>query len=349
MISHKEYKIDAIKYHSAVNLIKYVSIDTYNRIGFVHQNKDYGKLRIGEVTLTENLVYELHKFADENTLHLVKIYESVNEDTNGSDLLLDFPIGNYYIRIPIQAKKVTPDADSKDGSYISFHHGNSKGIQGDLLTKYAEKLGSYLPLYLLYNFTSNCKTIKGLNEKEEYYGCSVLNLNNVGSLEKTVKFSHLHPSMAIPFYKLFQNFNRDDEGDVQKKPEGPSPVTEPIVTDNDVIRKCYKLFGIDATDDFIQKLNLKKKEDVFADIDNWIKPFMNTMKNSGNNNQTQFNPRYRIVVLTEPIVPTSDEGVNAINDGDAAEMENNTSIEELQNEPEIEEKELYEIYCLNSL
>lgn len=59
----------------------------------------------------------------------------------------------------------------------------------------------------------------------------------------------MHPNIAIPFYQLFQNFNQNNKGGVQENPDDPSPVTEPTVTNDDLIREFYKLFGIEVTDD----------------------------------------------------------------------------------------------------
>ncbi|WP_158963458.1 DUF6615 family protein [Myroides fluvii] len=303
MISNINYKKDAEKNDSSASLIKYVSVDVYNRIGFVHNKKDSNFSRMGEVTLTENLIYELHKFEDETKLKFFKIFESEDEKTNGADLILDFPIGDQYISIPIQAKKLTVYKNNKeDGSYKCFVHNNKNGLQSELLKEYSKNLGSNLPLYLLYNYTSNSPNLKKSNDAEELFGCSVMNINTFTNNQKTVKFSDLHTETAIPFYKLFDFFDR-----IRKKgnsgPDGPDgsdgPKT-PMVENFEILKEFYKLFGISLEKKDLEEIKLNDIAQIFT------KENKSYIINNGSKDETIFNPRYRIVLLSEPQSPKKD-------------------------------------------
>jgi len=286
---------------SAEYLIKYVSTDIYNRIGFIKNHLTKGLIRIHEVTLTQNLVFEIHKFESETGLRLVDLYEATNEKMKGADLLLGMQVGSGYLKIPMQAKILKPFAKNKDGVYSVFHHKNSFGKQSDLLKKFATECGSYLPLYLLYNYTHGSSNVAP-GEHEHYYGCSCLYAEVVpvpGSGRKTVRFSDLHPSPAIPWYHMFRK--RGGSGGNSNGGAGrtPSP-TGPETTDpNDEIREFYKQFGKNANDEFINQLKFYTYEELTAEEDGWerVSP-SEAVENIQTSTQT---PKYKLVFLPHPM------------------------------------------------
>lgn len=353
MVHNYRYKVQAIRRRSARDLIKYVSIDVYNRIGFVHRNStSKTMIRIGEETLTENLVYELHKFTLEQGMTLVRLFESIGEDTNGADMLLDVPVGDEYIRIPVQAKKLSPHKRGDNGSYLSFRHSNSNGLQSDLLKQYAEDLGSYLPVYLLYNFTSGNTANIARGEKEYYYGISYFNLNSsiVTTLPNTVRFSHLHSSHANPFYKLFDRLgggsNNGGTGGGGNPPGSPN---DP----NDVIREVYERFGVkksEITDEFIQNIRRYTPDEIFADTDNWTNAFSVGRRPAEKDEiitseRPGFRPRYRMVLLSDPLTPEQEAQMQGTVVGDAKVLDDEENDPFVEHEPEVEEFEKYQVYC----
>lgn len=307
MINHSYFRAKASLSRSAVDLIKYVSIDIYNRIGFVHKYSSDNRLnKLGEETLTENMVYELLKFEIEfKKFKLLHLFESKREDVNGADLLLEIPVGEGYIKVPFQAKKISPYADRKNGRYKSFHHSNSNGVQSTLLKEFAERVGSFLPIYLLYNFTSDSPNTEP-GEPECFYGCSYMNINLLPSAHErgTVKFSNLHPKLAFPFYKLFERPSAgggsdDDNGG------GTSP-RDPNERGDSELRRIFELFGvIEPADELLAKVHIYNKDEIFGDTENWQEVYGNEtrdQKKSKKYNDLEFRPRYRLVLLNEPSV-----------------------------------------------
>lgn len=353
MIHNYSYKIQALKKRSAAHLIKYVSIDVYNRIGFVHKHKSSrAMIRIGEETLTENLVYELHKFTLDYGLPLVRLFESVGEDTNGADILLDIPVGNNYIRVPVQAKKITPHANRTDGSYKSFRHANSNGLQSDLLKDYADKIGSYLPIYFLYNFTLGNRTNIQGGEKEYYYGISYFNLNSKTKkpLPNTVRFSHLHSVPAKPLYKLFEKSGGGSGNGGSGRSGGNPPPETPSNPEDDGIRELYKRFGMDITDDFLHQVRRYTQDEIFTDTDNWTDIFFGEEPLKGESaksakNSIEFKPRYRLVLLSDPMVEEHVLQMTLTDGGGAKIWEDDEVDPFIEHSPSVEEYTDYKVYC----
>lgn len=307
MLNHLQYKENANSSRSASELIKYVSHEIYNRIGFVHTYSNKKTfMRIYEVTLTQNLVYELHKFEKETGLTLFKMFESESEETNGSDLLLCLPVtaGNY-IQVPVQAKLLKTFKAPDNGSYASFHHKNTNGLQINLLKKYAEELGSYLPLYLFYNYTKGSINIDA-GESEELYGCSYMNVNDsripVAILNKsTIRFSDLHASYAFPFYRLFgysngggngQNSDVDpDDPDYTPKPYGPF----------EVLKELYARFGMKIDEEKASRIKLVPESEILEDRD-WNAAFSGDVGKKDSKSSDSFRPKYKVVLLANPDV-----------------------------------------------
>lgn len=350
MVNNYRYKVQARRKLSARDLIKYVSIDIYNRIGFVHKNgTSKTMIRAGEETLTENMVYELHKFTIETGICLVRLFESIGEDTNGADMLLDIPIANFYIRVPVQAKKISTYKNGTDGSYQSFYHKNTKGLQSKLLKDYAnDVVKSFLPVYFLYNFTSKNKKNIDTGEKEHYYGISYFSLNSKfrNPLGKTVRFSDLHSEPANPLYKLFEKLGGGN-GNGGGSGGGGKPPVKPLNPDNDSIREFYKRFGMDLADDDILKIRRYTQEEIFADTDNWTDLFSTEKKTKGKRKaeSLEFKPRYRMVLLSDPTISGQDAEMVLTVGGSSKRLDDVETDPFIEHSFNAEQFSNYEIHC----
>lgn len=285
---------------SAEDLIKFVSTDVYNRIGFVKKNSPTNFLRVYEVTLTQNIVYEILKFQEETGTRLVDLYESKQEPVNGADLLLGMQVGTGYLKIPIQAKILKPYKAAKDGSYPAFHHSNkTSGSQRQLLIDFAVSCGSKLPLYMLYNYTVQSPHINP-TEQEHLYGCSCFSahtLPGVTATAKTVKFSHLHPAPGIPWYHMFTPASSGAGGGGQGGggPQGDGPENDP----NNDVREFYARFGIDTDEAFIAGLEFYTHEELTAETDEWERISLQDFDAKSENSQVS-RPYYKMVFLPQP-------------------------------------------------
>ncbi|KXX67412.1 DUF6615 family protein [Flammeovirga sp. SJP92] len=303
------YYQEAIKNSSAISLIKYISIETYNRISLIKYShkvyldkgeidKELEYIGIKEETLTQNIVYELCKFQLENDLQLFKLFESKNEKTNGSDILLTIKFQNGTIKFPFQAKLLTTYTNKKDGSYHHLQHDNSQGIQIDLLEKFAKDIGSGIGFYLFYNYTSGSNSISN-GEKEEYYGCSFTNTalvrSSKGNAEnKRVKFSELHPP-SKPFYHFFGITPSLNETSINNPDGNPN---------FDDVDKFFKENGIDNYKNFDPPLRFYTEEEMNEENIKYWQDLNSNSKNYITNNikkQNEFNPRYKIDVVSNPI------------------------------------------------
>ncbi len=302
---NSQYYKDAKDLRSAQDLIKYVSIETYNRIGFVKEYSDENSfMKIYEVTLTQNMVYEIIKFSKENKLNLVSLYESIDEKTNGSDILICIEFNSGYLKFPFQAKILSSYAKRMDGSYKSFWHENDNGLQIDLLKEYAISLGSYLGFYLPYNFT---KGNINLTEKESYYGCSYISTDAVEKkyeYNDNVTFNGLNSTGYLkPLYRFFEN--KDGSGG------GPNFSGTGGGGGNDEVEKFFVSCGKTLTDTELSNLHFHTQDEIFSDDSNW----RNLLEDQGtpskiieqSSNEKVFNPRYKLVLMSKPISRTEDD------------------------------------------
>ena len=179
-----------------------ISKETWERIEFARNRQG---LKIYETTITQNILFDLNKSF---TSAEIKIFEAIDERTNGNDIELFIKTNVGYLFFPIQAKIIY--ANSK---YEALEHGNKIN---DLIG-YATKKNGY-PLYLLYNydrtFTYN-KIICGQTANNKVFGCSIISadylLNNYafnridrnGNSKWTIpSFFDLHPVNANPLFVL---------------------------------------------------------------------------------------------------------------------------------------------------
>lgn len=121
--------------------------------------------KISETTLTENLLYMINQYRITSKDNSVKIYESIDEKTNGNDLEIYLEIAiNRYILLAVQAKKLYV----KEQKYKAINHKIKTDFQIDLLVNYANRKQG-LPLYLLYNYAPDCT-----HTNKEYFGCTLI-------------------------------------------------------------------------------------------------------------------------------------------------------------------------------
>jgi len=196
------------------------ALDTWYRIQF---SRTRPRLKIHETTITQNLVYELTILKASYSGLKFRLFESVEEKTQGDDLELKIRMSQgQYITFAIQPKILyhasLPNGRNnlKKGNYPKLNHtveDRSAGLihnQVDLLLAYAKSKG-YIPLYLLYNYIESGPSIPhfcGIPFNSMQFGCSVVaaeylksNFRNpsTGNLKSNVKFSDLHPSVALPW------------------------------------------------------------------------------------------------------------------------------------------------------
>lgn len=332
-----EYRKRARFLKSSEELIKFVSTDIYNRIGFVKKYFTKSFLRVYEVTVTQNLVYEILKFEIETGQKLVDFYEAKNENENGADLLLGLQVGTGYLKIPMQAKILNPHVKERNGTYNAFHHKNKKGMQINLLIDYAQRCGSRLPLYLLYNYTFGSPDIAA-GETEHLYGCSYLCAEKIPApilAKNTINFSDFHPSPGKPWYHLFRKRKGGNDGN--------DPADGPELNDpNSDIKEFYNRFGMDVTDEFISTLTFYTHEDLTAETDQWEHVTIDNFNDKVKSPRIK-KPFYKMVMQPLPMRPDGREGTPQYIDDSPGELRvDEDLLEQWINEVQTEEVEIEE-------
>lgn len=142
-------------------LYKNISSSIWDRIPFSHKMG----FKYSEVTITENLLFDMYYFNINNPSLSVNIFEAKNEKANGNDLELCFELEpNKYVILVIQAKKLYFTTQK----YSSISHKVKDKYQIDLLENYAKQKKA-IPLYMLYNYSPDLK-----NKNKQYYGCTLV-------------------------------------------------------------------------------------------------------------------------------------------------------------------------------
>lgn len=183
-------------------LYKRISSSVWDRIHFSY-NMGF---KYSEVTITENLLFDMCKFNIDNPLIAINIFEAKNEKTNGNDLELCLEIEpDKYMIFVIQAKKLY----YKEQKYRSLSHKVNDKYQIDLLENYAKQIKA-IPLYMLYNYAPDCK-----KKDKKDYGCSLIFSNFIkknyylkiaSSRWKIPTFNELHQeNNTFPLYLLAMN------------------------------------------------------------------------------------------------------------------------------------------------
>lgn len=302
----KEYWEQAGTKKSSVALAKYLSLDVWLRLKMVRHFSSEMEIGVREVTLTENLVFEIAKFQELTNTKLFKLEEAKNEAKNGADLLLNIQFGKKgYLSFPIQAKKLDTDEDLKDGYYYYYNHKNKNGYQKNLLIKYANELGSNLPLFLFYNYTSGNKQFTDSFHTEPLYGCSVAEAKKVTVLTfngNAPKFSEIHPKYGFPFHELFELFDDGNDGGNQTLTPLPN---SPFKDDAEKVIEFYKKLGREIDLTTVEKLKFQTEEELSEG--NWTPIKLdNLSKCSARKNGTL----YRITLISTPISDSNEESLS---------------------------------------
>ena len=204
-----------------VSFIKFFSVSTWQRIGFVRSQDN---LKMHETTITQNLLFQFRILASLYP-QTIKMFEAKNEKVNGNDIEIYIWTGRNYVAFPCQAKvsyKNSKRQWNQPERYKAIDHlvGKKKGAgkqQIDSLIAYAKSKRG-LPIYLFYNFCLHRPTINGIikatSNDIELYGCSFANAEQIKDTYVTgiqwdciPSFADIHPSMAAPFYQLFELIN----------------------------------------------------------------------------------------------------------------------------------------------
>lgn len=179
-------------------------LETWKRIEFTRK---VSFNNISEVTLTENLVFNLYNISQKSSS--ISIYEAQDEKANGNDLLISIKVNGKYSCFPTQAKIIYPN-----DKFSKISHKVGSTYQIDNLIKFSNHING-IPLYLLYSFKSSCSKYKN-------YGASLVNAEYVkakfypSSGRKNWKiptFDDLIPNHAIPISQIdsirsLQNLSR---------------------------------------------------------------------------------------------------------------------------------------------
>lgn len=282
-IKNKDYLKNISKSNNPnVKWFKYFGIEIWNRLGFAHHNSS--KIKYNEVTITQELVYNLFKFIECKNMqkYMVRIFESKNEKTNGADLVFSMVFKDGIIDIPVQAKVLTTFKKKKEkGIYNHLFH--KEGSQLKNLIEYGENKALGGSLYLLYNYVIE-NNASGLN------GITFCKTKDVGTLNsKFYSFLHDDNKFAIPIYKLFSDPNNPNGPDDTDNPNGP----DKLDSYSDV-KAFFKKLNLEVNDEEISKVIITK--DRFLHDDTWVSLFDLSQEI---NTQNSFSPRYRFVFATQ--------------------------------------------------
>jgi hypothetical protein len=189
----------------------------WNRVAFSRQMN----IRISEISITEELLYRFHQ-AYLNLKIPVRLFESVDEHKNGSDVEILIKTKQGYLLLACQAK-----ITYKTGKYKSFHH-KVKGVpQIDLLRNYAKKKGG-IAQYLFYNFIPDWRS-PHKSSTDEAYGITTApaellihwmkHFDDKNKRLKVFGFKELHSALAFPFHFLICSLLKDDKPEINWFPD----------------------------------------------------------------------------------------------------------------------------------
>jgi hypothetical protein len=304
MEKNRKYLNNAIAKKSTIELVKYLSIEIWNRLGFIYNQNKFllQKAKYNEVTITQSLIYEILRINNDENLNLIKIYESTDEKNNGADILIAKEFSKGYLEFPFQAKLLTTYKSGNNGAYKYFKHSNSNGQnqQIDLLLESAKSIfKSHLAFYLFYNFLDKSPKLKLTEKKDSYYGLSYSSADDIKTNLKieNFKFTKLHPSYSKAFYNFF--IKSDDNGGNNLNPT-PRTDDDNLSSYSDVIT-FFKRHGMDINEKFIvQNLNFKTAEEINSSVEFWSNvenQLSNSQKKVTSENKDYFKPKYRIVLV----------------------------------------------------
>lgn len=182
--------------------MKHIASRFWFRIEFARQSES--KMRVSETTLTEDLIFNFHLMSQGKNLP-VRLFQSVNEKTNGSDIEILMQIGESVYKFPCQAKIIYPTR-----RYGALRHQVAGVFQIDLLLRYAQQVGGY-PLYIFYNYDQYLiPQLLEITDGSPYpWGCSFGSAQAIRSQFFDTRtpaplFRDLHPGICWPFHMLFE-------------------------------------------------------------------------------------------------------------------------------------------------
>jgi hypothetical protein len=183
----------------------------WERIAFARKMN----LRISETSVTEELLYHFYQYFETFRVP-VRLFESVEERRNGSDLEVLIKSERGFILLACQAK-----ITYKSGNYKSFHHEVGGARQIDLLQAYAKRHGG-IAQYLFYNFIPDwmmareITTIKNISDQGITHLAAdeirewMKGYEEVGRKPPVPGFHTFHPMAALPFHQLICALLRGD-------------------------------------------------------------------------------------------------------------------------------------------
>jgi hypothetical protein len=259
----------------------------WNRIAFSREMN----IRISETSITEELIYQFYRAFWETTIP-VRIFESVEEHKNGSDLEILVKTNRGFILLACQAK-----ITYKTGNYQSFWH-EVRGVpQIDLLRDYAKRKGG-IAQYLLYNYIPEWKMSPECLALEEIenYGLTHVSADEIysrrvtdersGKKIKIPTFNMLHPELAIPLHMLICALLEDSEPFDDFFPKTSlaelTYYSESAIMDSDDWREMTRLGQIG----FVEQEYSEQRADTSGE----------TTKAMSQNLKPAFNPKFRIAI-----------------------------------------------------
>jgi hypothetical protein len=249
--------------------------------------------RISEVTITENLLFDFW-YASRKERLPVKLYEAKAERLNGNDLEMFIETSKGFLRLCCQAKMM-----SKRDNYPSVFH-EVRGIpQIELLLNYASKVGG-IPVYLLYNYTDDYRTINNLELATgidaEHYGiscCSAQLLDFIvkiyamfGKKMKAPYFKEMHPHMGKPFGEII----------CEALGDGNTLIDHFILNPKEYTLEYYQPEYFEDNDDWERVLPPAK----IGFITPFEEKLTGTDRRKSDLQQPQYRPKYRLVITREP-------------------------------------------------
>lgn len=201
----EEYLEEFQQYPNLCNWSKLQSVLIWNKVAFC---RAVAQFNLNETSITQELIYEFWKVAHVNVIP-IRIYQAVDEKTNGNDFEICIQTEKGYILMPCQAKII-----KLNSRYPTLNHKGKSGRQIDLLIEYA-KAGNGFPIYFFYNSCFDHETIRQMEDVYVFdlqeLGCSV---HSAQKLKKryfdlaqdrftSPTFLDLHYPTATPLSSLF--------------------------------------------------------------------------------------------------------------------------------------------------
>ncbi len=192
----------------------------WQRIAFARKMN----LRISETSVTEELLYRFYQSFFDLGMP-IRLFESIEEYKNGSDIEVLVNTKHGYILLACQAK-----ITYKTGNYRAFHHYVGGERQIDLLQAYA-KLHGGIAQYLFYNHVPDDMTgwSAGAADPIENLGITHLEAEEIqswmnfyesrGRKPPTPHFNTFHPMAALPFHELICHLLSNDTAYLHSFPD----------------------------------------------------------------------------------------------------------------------------------